>query len=158
MNSYLIKNAQLVTPYGVIPDGSVWVEAGRIRQVGTITEPGSSIAKIIDAGGAYVMPGIIDIHTDAMDAEIVPRPGADIPVAVAFRELERKMCSCGITTVYHSLHLGYESAENLSRSRYTRDEIFRRVHGSAARPTLIRNRIHLRFELTGIAAYQQCLD
>ena len=159
MNSYLIKNAQVVTPYTVIPNGSVWVEAGRIRQVGTaITEPGSSIAKVIDAGGAYVMPGIIDIHTDAMDAEIVPRPGADIPVAVAFRELERKMCSCGITTVYHSLHLGYEVAELVSHSKYSRADVFSLVHGCGQRPTLIRNKIHLRFELSGINAYEQCLE
>ncbi|HEV2479422.1 MAG TPA: alpha-D-ribose 1-methylphosphonate 5-triphosphate diphosphatase [Puia sp.] len=159
MNSFLIKNAQVVTPYTVIPNGSVWVEGDRIRQVGTtITEPGSSIAKVIDAGGAYVMPGIIDIHTDAMDVEIVPRPGADIPVAVAFRELERKMCSCGITTVYHSLHLGYEVAELVSHSKYSRADVFNLVHGCGQRPTLIRNKIHLRFELGGVGAYEQCLE
>lgn len=157
MNTVLITNAQVVTPYGVIPGGSVWVEEGRIRQAGIIMDPLPRAAQSLDAGGAYVLPGIIDIHTDAMDAEIVPRPGADIPVDVAFRELERKMCSCGITTVFHSLHLGYESAETQSRSRYSRADIFRSVHGAATRPTLIRNRIHLRFELSGVKAYEQCL-
>lgn len=158
MNSLLISNARVVTPDGLIPGGSVWIEDGVIREAGVITAPAAFSGKVLDAGGAFVLPGIIDMHTDAMDAEIVPRPGADIPVEVAFRELERKMCSCGITTVFHSLHLGYESAESQSRSRYTRDEIFRKVHGSAGRPTLIRNRIHLRFELSGIKAYEQCLE
>ena len=158
MNNLLIKNAQVITPYGVVSGGSVWVESGRIRQAGTITEPLPQTDRVIDADGAYVMPGIIDIHTDAMDAEIVPRPGADIPVAVAFRELERKMCTCGITTVYHSLHLGYESAELQSRSRYTRAEIFSQVHGCGSKPTLIRNKIHLRFEVSGVHAYEQCLE
>ncbi len=158
MNSLLIKNGQVITPYGVVSGGSVWIESGRIRQAGTIAEPLPQTASVIDAEGAYVMPGIIDIHTDAMDAEIVPRPGADIPVAVAFRELERKMCTCGITTVYHSLHLGYESAELQSRSRYSRAEIFGQVHGSASRPSLIRNKIHLRFEVSGVHAYEQCLE
>jgi alpha-D-ribose 1-methylphosphonate 5-triphosphate diphosphatase len=158
MNSLLIKNAQVITPYGVVSGGSVWIESGRIRQAGTIADPVPQTESVIDAEGAYVMPGIIDIHTDAMDAEIVPRPGADIPVAVAFRELERKMCTCGITTVYHSLHLGYESAELQSRSRYSRAEIFGQVHGSASRPSLIRNKIHLRFEVSGVHAYEQCLD
>ena len=168
MNSYLIKNAQVVTPYTVIPNGSVWVEEGRIRQVGA-SEPASSAglstaqpwplaATVIDAAGAYVMPGIIDIHTDAMDAEIVPRPGADIPVEVAFRELERKMCTCGITTVYHSLHLGYEVAEMVSHSKFSRAQVFDMVHGCGRRPTLIRNKIHLRFELSGVNAYEQCLE
>jgi alpha-D-ribose 1-methylphosphonate 5-triphosphate diphosphatase len=158
MNNLLIKNAQVITPYGVVSGGSVWIEAGQVRQAGTISEPVPHTEQVIDAEGAYVMPGIIDIHTDAMDAEIVPRPGADIPVAVAFRELERKMCTCGITTVYHSLHLGYESAELQSRSRYTRAEIFNLVHGCATKPTLIRNKIHLRFEVSGVHAYEQCLD
>ncbi len=168
MNSYLIKNAQVVTPYTVIPNGSVWVEEGRIKQVGT-DEPGLSAglstaqpwplaATVIDAAGAYVMPGIIDIHTDAMDAEIVPRPGADIPVEVAFRELERKMCTCGITTVYHSLHLGYEVAEMVSHSKFSRAQVFDMVHSCGRRPTLIRNKIHLRFELSGVNAYEQCLE
>jgi alpha-D-ribose 1-methylphosphonate 5-triphosphate diphosphatase len=158
MNNLLIKNAQVITPYGVVSDGSVWIESGRIKQAGTISDSLPQAEIVIDAEGAYVMPGIMDIHTDAMDAEIVPRPGADIPVAVAFRELERKMCTCGITTVYHSLHLGYESAELQSRSRYSRAEVFGQVHGSASRPSLIRNKIHLRFEVSGIHAYEQCLD
>lgn len=159
MNTVLITNAQVVTPYGTIPGGSVWIEDGLIRQAGGgAIDPNVRPGQLLDAGGAYVLPGIIDIHTDAMDAEIVPRPGADIPVDVAFRELERKMCSCGITTVFHSLHLGYESAETQSRSRYSRADIFRQVHGASAGPTHIRNRIHLRFELSGIQAYEQCLD
>lgn len=164
MNSYLIKNAQVVTPYNVIPNGFVWVEEGRIKQVGSTGsaspagQSASPAMQVIDAGGAYVMPGIIDIHTDAMDAEIVPRPGADIPVEVAFRELERKMCTCGITTVYHSLHLGYEVAELVSHSKYSRATVFSLVHGCGARPTLIRNKIHLRFELSGVHAYEQGLE
>lgn len=164
MNSYLIKNAQVVTPYNVIPNGFVWVEEGRIKQVGSTGsaspagQSASPAMEVIDAGGAYVMPGIIDIHTDAMDAEIVPRPGADIPVEVAFRELERKMCTCGITTVYHSLHLGYEVAELVSHSKYSRATVFSLVHGCGARPTLIRNKIHLRFELSGVHAYEQGLE
>jgi alpha-D-ribose 1-methylphosphonate 5-triphosphate diphosphatase len=158
MNTTLIRNAQVVTPDGIIEGGSVWIEDGRIRQTGTITDPLSLSGQLIDAGGAYVMPGIIDMHTDAMEAEIVPRPGADIPVAVAFRELERKMCSCGITTVFHSMHLGYEVAEAQSRSGFSRAEIFRQLQKAASRPTLIRNKIHLRFELSGISAYEQGLD
>jgi alpha-D-ribose 1-methylphosphonate 5-triphosphate diphosphatase len=157
MNTLLINNAQVITPDGIIAGGSVWIEDGLIRQVGTVTDPMARGGQLIDAGGDYVMPGIIDIHTDAMDMEIVPRPGADIPIEVAFRELERKMCTCGITTVFHSLHLGYTGAENFMRSNYTRANVFSAVHAAAQRPALIRNKIHLRFELTGVHAYDQCI-
>jgi alpha-D-ribose 1-methylphosphonate 5-triphosphate diphosphatase len=166
MNTWLIKNAKVITPDGVIEGGSVWVEDGMIREVGYGPEAAARMGgeaglqgvKVLDAEGAYVMPGIIDIHTDAMDAEIVPRTGADIPIAVAFNELERKMCGCGITTVFHSLHLGYEHAEDLSRSKYSREDVFREVKRAASGPTLIHNKIHLRFEICGVSAYEQCLD
>jgi alpha-D-ribose 1-methylphosphonate 5-triphosphate diphosphatase len=158
MNTWLIKNANIIIPDGVIESGSVWIEDGEIREVGRVPEQAAREGQVLDAEGAYVMPGIIDIHTDAMDAEIVPRTGADIPIPVAFNELERKMCACGITTVFHSLHLGYEHAEALSRSKYSREEIFREVKRAAAGPTLIHNKIHLRFEVCGVSAYEQCLD
>ncbi|HEY9001713.1 MAG TPA: alpha-D-ribose 1-methylphosphonate 5-triphosphate diphosphatase, partial [Mucilaginibacter sp.] len=108
--------------------------------------------------GSILMPGIIDIHTDALEAEIVPRPGADIPVAVALRELERKMSGCGFTTVYHSIHLGYSTAEEHSRSKISRKEVFEEVARLAQGSTLINNKIHLRFELTGIHAYETCFE
>jgi alpha-D-ribose 1-methylphosphonate 5-triphosphate diphosphatase len=158
MNTWLINNAKVITPGGVIDEGAVWIEDGEIRQVGEVRELAAKAGQVFDAGGAYVMPGIIDIHTDAMEAEIVPRTGADIPIAVAFNELERKMCTCGITTVFHSLHLGYDHAEELSRSKYSRGEVFTEVARAAAGPTLIHNKIHLRFEVCGVSAYDQCLD
>jgi alpha-D-ribose 1-methylphosphonate 5-triphosphate diphosphatase len=157
MNSFIINNATVVTPYEVLNNTSVLVEHGIITHIaGQIDD--KYAATIIDAGGDIVMPGIVDIHTDAMDAEIVPRTGADIPIAVAFRELERKMSGCGFTTVYHSMHLGYNMAELHSRSKYGRDEIFETVYKASKGRTLLNNKIHLRFELSGINAYEKCFE
>ena len=159
MNNWLITHAQVVTPTGVIGDGYVRITDGIIRNIGSMDDTAviTGTHTLLDAGGAIVLPGIIDIHTDAMDLEIVPRPGADIPVAVAFRELERKMAACGITTVLHSMHLGYEVAEKQSRSGFSRAVVFREVIRAAAGPTLLHNKIHLRFELSGVEAYDDCL-
>jgi len=57
---YKIINARLVTPYRIIPNGSVLVDDGKIVAVtpGTI----EADADTIDAGGKYVAPGFIDIH------------------------------------------------------------------------------------------------
>ena len=141
----------------MLSNTSILVEHGIITHIaGRIDEEYGGM--IIDADGAIVMPGIIDIHTDAMDAEIVPRSGADIPIAIAFRELERKMSGCGFTTVYHSMHLGYDSAETHSRSKYGRNEVFETVYKESKGKTLLNNKIHLRFELSGINAYDTCLE
>jgi len=157
MRSFIITNATVVTPTEVLENTSVLVEHGIITHIATqIDEKYAS--KVIDAEGAILMPGIIDIHTDAMDAEIVPRTGADIPIAIAFRELERKMSGCGFTTVYHSMHLGYNAAETNSRSKYTRDEVFETVHKASKGSTLLNNKIHLRFELSGVDAYKTCFE
>jgi len=157
MKPFIINNATIVTPGGVLNNHSLLVEHGIITHIAPrINE--EYITRIIDADGAILMPGIIDIHTDAMDAEIVPRSGADIPIAIAFKELERKMSGCGFTTVYHSLHLGYDMAELNSRSKYTREQVFETVFKTSKGSTLLNNKIHLRFELSGVAAYDECLE
>ena len=154
----LIYNARIITPAQVISNGFVRIDAGKITHIGTGAAPSEPGEVALDAHGQLLMPGLIDIHTDAMEGEISPRRRADFPIEVAFRELERRNSSCGITTVYHSLHLGYETAEKNSESKYTRREIFGRVHELAGQSTLITNKIHLRYELTGIYAYETVLE
>src|ERR1700761_7645911 len=157
MNSFIINNATVVTPNGVLNNTSVLVEHGIITLIGQEIDE-QHAGHIIDADGAILMPGIIDIHTDAMDAEIVPRSGADMPIAVALRELERKMSGCGFTTVYHSLHLGYDSAMIHSRSKFSRQDVFGEVARLSKGQTLINNKIHLRFELSGVHSYETCFE
>ena len=159
MNYFVINNVNIVTPTEVIPGGSVIVENGKIKEISRVShihEPSEHF--VIEANGNYLMPGIIDIHTDAMDHEICPRPGADFPVEVAFSELEKRMCSAGITTVFHSIHLGYYDAEHNQRSKYTRTQIFEEVYKASQKSTLINNRIHLRYEITGVKDYELCFE
>lgn len=157
MDPFIIKNAIVVTNHKELPRASVLVEHGLITHIAENID--SKYANtIIDAEGAYLLPGIIDIHTDALDAEIMPRSGADMPINVAFRELERKMSGCGFTTVYHSMHLGYDMAELHSKSKYSRLEVFDTVYKASKGSTLLNNKIHLRFELSGVNAYQTCLE
>jgi alpha-D-ribose 1-methylphosphonate 5-triphosphate diphosphatase len=158
MNGFIIKNATIVTPTGLIDSGVVRVEGNLIHSVGLGSDSTNPGLEVIDAQGGILMPGIIDIHTDALDMEIVPRPGADIPLPVAFRELDRKMCGCGFGTVFHSLHLGYEVAEAMSRSRIARKEIFEHTYLAAQGPCFLHNKIHLRYEVTGIKAYDSCFE
>lgn len=158
MNTFTIYNATIVTPAGVIENASLQITDGIITGINRESALPDNAASAINAKGAIVMPGIIDIHTDALDAEIIPRPGADIPVPIAFRELERKMSGCGFTTVYHSLHLGYEVAEKFAKSKYARSHVFEKVYEACQGQTLLNNKIHLRFELTGVAAYDACIE
>jgi alpha-D-ribose 1-methylphosphonate 5-triphosphate diphosphatase len=152
MRRRLITNATLVTPDSVLPDHALFLEHGLIAAIGPAEELGDGYCgdvDVIDAAGAYVLPGLIDLHTDTLEKEITPRPSADFPVDIAVQELDRKLVACGITTVYHSLHFGYVEAEKSAASRFSRRDIVAGVRAMAGAHTLAHTRIHLRYEYSG---------
>jgi alpha-D-ribose 1-methylphosphonate 5-triphosphate diphosphatase len=83
----------------------------------TIDEAGGSIMAVgrdggngrcLDARGLYVLPGIVDIHGDAFERQLMPRPGVAFPVDVALMESDRQCVANGITTVYHGVTCSWE--------------------------------------------------
>lgn len=152
MRRRLITHATLVTPSGVLADHALLTEGGIIAALGPaaeLAEHSANGVETLDARGAYLLPGLIDLHTDTLEKEITPRPGADFPLEVAIHELDRKLVACGITTVYHSLHMGYADAERSAASRFTRRDVVAGVRAMAGAHTLARTRIHLRYEYSG---------
>lgn len=100
---------------------------------------------IIDLKGAYLLPGLIDIHCDAIEKEVQPRPNTLFPSAMAFAEFERKLPLHGITTMYHSLSLGV----GLSlRGDHLLTDLVSHIHHIRAQRAIVRNRIHLRYEVS----------
>lgn len=146
----LLAGGTIVTPTQERPDCDLLIEDGKIAAIGELSEIAD--AERVDARGRYVLPGLVDLHTDALESEITPRPGANFPLDVALQEIDAKMLCCGITTVYHSLHLGYDDAVLKDRSSYSRQEVFAAAHNFAKNHAVANSRIHLRFELTGLAA------
>lgn len=56
-----INNGRVITPHGILANGSVLIKDGRITAVENF-DLDISDATIIDAGGDYISPGFIDIH------------------------------------------------------------------------------------------------
>lgn len=74
MSSILIKNGRLFDGTGgpsIIAD--VWIEAGRIKGVGTYDLAVNDDFEVFDASGKWVMPGFIDNHTH-YDGEVLVAP------------------------------------------------------------------------------------
>jgi alpha-D-ribose 1-methylphosphonate 5-triphosphate diphosphatase len=96
-----------------IQETSLRIAGREIIAVGS--EPGRG-ALGIDARGLVVLPGIVDLHGDAFERQMMPRPGVDFPVDVALVDSDRQAISNGITTVYHattwSWEPGLRSADN----------------------------------------------
>src|SRR3974390_3426716 len=100
----LIGNARVVLADRVIEHGWVACVDGRIAEVGEGRAPGASV----DAGGDLIMPGLIELHTDHLEAHYVPRPkGFWNPVAAVI-SYDGQLATSGITTVLDSLRVWRE--------------------------------------------------
>ena len=70
MNASLIfKNARMVLP-GEVVHGSLQAENGRISAVAGAT----SALAAVDLGGDYLLPGLVEMHTDNFERHLMPRP------------------------------------------------------------------------------------
>jgi alpha-D-ribose 1-methylphosphonate 5-triphosphate diphosphatase len=134
-----------------VSGGELFVEDGVIVHVGQQTDHrGKQADRVIDAQGGYILPGFIDLHSDAIEKELEPRPGAFFNTEVAFSELEKKLAGQGITTMYHSF--SFAGAEWGVREDNGAANCIRRMVDIASGYALIRNKIHLRFEITNYRA------
>lgn len=98
--STILTNARIVLPDSVL-EGSIECEGGVIR---SLSEHNSTLGH--DCEGDWLIPGIIDIHTDNLERHYFPRPNIDWnPVSAAI--VHDGLCiSVGVTTVFDSLSLG----------------------------------------------------
>ncbi len=63
---------------------------------------------VFDASGLLVLPGIVDLHGDAFERQLQPRPGVDFPADLALRDTEAQLLANGITTAFHGITLSWE--------------------------------------------------
>jgi len=144
--SFVLTNARLVTPEGILDDTTLRVEHGRIAAIGQDVPAGMHE---VNVRGNYLFPGFIDMHSDAIEKGIEPRPNTFFPVDIAVFELDKKIASCGITTMFHSL--SFAEMEVGLRSNSTAAGIIRQINGFTPR-LKVNTKIHARFEITILLA------
>ena len=79
------------------------LEDGRIAGIG---RDGSGAE--LDARGLLVLPGIVDIHGDAFERQLQPRPGVGFAADIALHDTETQLLANGITTAFHGVTLSWE--------------------------------------------------
>src|SRR6201995_376148 len=100
----LIGNARIVLADRVIERGWGACIDGRIAEFGEGDAPAGSD----DDGGDLIMPGLIELHTDHLEAHYVPRPKVFwVPIA-AVVSYDGQLATSGITTVLDSLRVWRE--------------------------------------------------
>ena len=89
------------------------------REIGSVGADHGPASVHLDADGLLVLPGIVDLHGDAFERQMMPRPGVDFPIDVALADSDKQAISNGITTVYHattwSWEPGLRSGDNARR-------------------------------------------
>ena len=138
----IFTNARIVTADSEF-DGTVVVRDGRISE---ISRDRSHVAGALDLDGDYLVPGLVELHTDNMEKHFAPRPGVKWPSLPAVMAHDTQIAAGGITTVFDSLALGDVRGDTdrvLNRERMI--EAVRTV--SDRRMTRADHRLHLRCEI-----------
>ena len=97
-----LANAQLVLPDQVLT-GSLTIEQGEITE---IVEGDHKPNGSVDCAGDFVMPGLVELHTDNLERHMEPRPEVDWPHLPALIAHDAELASVGITTVFDALRAG----------------------------------------------------
>ncbi|NPU12263.1 alpha-D-ribose 1-methylphosphonate 5-triphosphate diphosphatase [Bradyrhizobium sp. 83002] len=104
MSDTVIGNARLVLAERVVEQGWVAIAGGRIVELGEGAAPVGSL----DAEGDLLMPGLIELHTDHLEAHFVPRPKVYWDPVAAVISYDGQLATAGITTVLDSLRVWSE--------------------------------------------------
>lgn len=153
-----LRNARLILPDAIIPTGSVLLEADKILSLSADVTPAGDDAEVHDLTGYTLMPGMVDLHCDAIEKEVEPRSGVFFPMDFACAQVDKRNAAAGITTVFHSLSFADE--ELGVRCNETAADLARAIAAYAPH-ALIDNRVHCRYEITdesGLAILQQLLE
>src|SRR6201747_130703 len=100
----MLANARIVLADRVIERGWIAFAGGRVAEFGEGNAPAGSE----DAGGDLIMPGLIELHTDHLEAHYQPRPKVFWDPVAAVVSYDAQLATSGITTVLDSLRVWRE--------------------------------------------------
>ncbi|MEO1556700.1 MAG: phosphonate metabolism protein PhnM, partial [Pseudomonadota bacterium] len=128
-----------------IAQTTVTVEGGAIVEIG-----GPVQGVEIDARGKILAPALIDVHGDAFERQVMPRPGVFFPMETAVLETDRQLAANGIATTYHSITLSYEPGlRSVERGR----AMMQAIRDLSPR-LCVENRVQLRWETFAFEALE----
>jgi len=131
-------------------DTSVCANDGKIDAIGTE----GSAALRIDARDLLVLPGVVDIHGDAFERQVMPRPGVHFAMDIALFDTDRQVLANGITTVFHGVTWSWEpglrGADNARAILAAMEELQPRLGADT--------KFHLRHETFNLEAEPEIID
>lgn len=138
MNSHILTNARIITPVENF-EGSVIIENGIITEI----VKQNNYREGNDVRGQWLIPGIIDIHSDYLEKELHPRPSATFPIPFAMHFMDARAAACGITTLFSAISF---SQDNLKSRTFSEAIELSKAIDATTNNLLIRHYIHARLD------------
>ena len=112
MTDLILANARLVLGSEIV-QGHLVVRDGRIADV---AEGATAVPGALDLGGDWLLPGLVEMHTDNLERHAMPRPKVQFPMQAAVQAHDAEIAAAGITTVLDAIGVGDPYGDGL-RSR-----------------------------------------
>ena len=137
----VLANARIVTRDEII-HGAVKVVNGRIVDV---SSGATKVSGAEDCDGDFLIPGLVELHTDNLERHLQPRPGVDWPRRAAVAAHDGEFVSVGVTTIFDALRVGSIKEETIGNYAPQAVEAIRKL----AELGLLKadHRVHLRCEI-----------
>ena len=143
-----LHSRRVLHPDGRIGPASLVLEGERIAAVEAWAPADGE-----DLGQRLLAPGLVDIHGDAFERCVMPRPGVMVDPAVGLLDADRQLAASGITTALHGLTWSWEPG---LRSTATGRSLLATL--GLLRPSLLcDHRWHLRFEAFNLDGLDEAL-
>ena len=113
-----------------IAETTVTMSDGKVVEIG-----GPAVDEVIDARGLILAPALVDVHGDAFERQVMPRPGVYFPMETALLETDRQLAANGIATAYHAVTLGWEPGLRDVVLRYYPSSHLSRRRGTVPTPS-----------------------
>lgn len=106
MNERVFTGCRIVLEHEVV-SGHVLVRDGKIADIASGPAPCLSHVPVYECEGDYLVPGLVELHTDNLEKHLLPRPKVLWPQPKsAFHAHDAQIVSAGITTVFDALAVG----------------------------------------------------
>ena len=142
LNEQILTHAKIVTAEQVFT-GTVVLRDGLISEV---DDSISQLSQAQNLNGDYLLPGLVELHTDNLEKHLSPRPGVDWPSASAVMSHDAQIIAAGITTVFDALSIGDVNPKG-KRMQQLPGMVDAIAKANAADMTRAEHRLHLRCEV-----------
>lgn len=141
-NELVLKNARIILQDEVL-EGAILVRDGKIADISA----GALHAGGEDLEGDYLVPGLVELHTDHLEIHYAPRPSVRWNMKAAIQAHDAQIAASGITTVFDCLRMGSDEDEGFQHGEMR--DLADSIEAAETEGRLrSEHRIHLRCEVS----------